>query len=80
MVRPMSCPVDTGGHTPTEAPNMRNVVDRLSDNVLTDIFRYLPARSLCCCKCVYHSKRRVISDSYQRKKLTQTVVSFFYGS
>ena len=38
-----------------EAPNMRNAVDNLSDDVLADIFRYLPAWSLCCCKCVYRS-------------------------
>ena len=38
-----------------EAPNMRNAVDNLSDDVLADIFCYLPARSLCCFKCVYRS-------------------------
>jgi hypothetical protein len=38
-----------------EARNMRNVVDNLSDDVLADIFSYLPAWSLCCCKCVCHS-------------------------
>jgi hypothetical protein len=53
-----------------EAHNMRNAMDSLSDDVLADIFRYLPARSLCCCKCVYRSWRRVISDSYQHKKLS----------
>ena len=59
---------------------MRNVVDSLSDDVLANIFSYLPARSSCCCKCVYRSWRHVISDSYQRKKLSQTIVGFFYGS
>jgi hypothetical protein len=63
-----------------EAYNMRNAVDSLSDDVLVDIFSYLPVRSLCCCKCVYRSWRHIISDSYQRKKLSQTVVGFFYGS
>ena len=62
-----------------EARNMRNVVDNLSDDVLADIFSYLLARSLCC-KCVYRSCRCVISDSYQRKKLSQTIIGFFYGS
>jgi hypothetical protein len=58
---------------------MRNAVDSLSDDVLADIFRYLPAQSLCCRKYVYRSWRRVISDSYQRKKLSQTIIGFFYG-
>ena len=55
-------------------------MDSLSDDVLADIFCYLPAQFLCCCKCVYRSWNRVISDSYHRKKLSQTVVGFFYGS
>ena len=38
-----------------EAHNMSNTMDSLSDNVLANIFRYLPAWSLCCCKCVYRS-------------------------
>ena len=63
-----------------EAPYMRNAVDNLSNDVLANIFSYLPVRSLCYYKCVCHSWRCVISDSYQRKKLSQTVVAFFYGS
>jgi hypothetical protein len=63
-----------------EARNMRNIVDNLSDDVLVDIFSYLPVWSLCCCKCVCRSWRRVISNSYQQKKLSQIVVGFFYGS
>ena len=63
-----------------EAPNMRNVVDSLSDDVLADIFRYLPAWSLCYYKCVCHSWKRIISDSYHHKKLSYTGVGFFYGS
>jgi hypothetical protein len=63
-----------------ETPNMRNVVDNLLDDVLADIFRYLPVRSLCYCKCIYRSWNRVIFDSYHRKKLSQTIVGFFYGS
>ena len=51
-------------------PNMRNIVDNLSDDVLADIFRYLPARSLCCYKCVYCFWKRIITDSYQCKKLS----------
>ena len=41
--------LDEGG------PNMRNAVDNLSDDVLANIFSYLPTRSLCYYKCVYHS-------------------------
>jgi hypothetical protein len=63
-----------------EAHNMRYTVDNLSNDVLTDIFSYLSTLSLCCCKCVCRSWRRVISDSYQHMKLSQTVVGFFYGS
>ena len=59
---------------------MRNIVDNLSDDVLADIYRYVPARSLCCCKCVYRSWKCIISDSYQCKKLSYTVIGFFYGS
>jgi hypothetical protein len=59
---------------------IRNIVDDLSDDVLVDIFHYLLALSLCCCKCVSHSWKRVISNSYHCKKLSQTVVGFFYGS
>ena len=53
-----------------EACNMRKEVDSLSDDVLADIFCYLLAKSLCCCKCVCRSWKRVISDSYHRKKLS----------
>jgi hypothetical protein len=63
-----------------EARNMRNAVDSLLDDVLANIFSYLPAQSLCYCKCICRSWWHVISDSYQRKKLSQTVIGFFYGS
>ncbi|RCV23965.1 hypothetical protein SETIT_5G047400v2 [Setaria italica] len=63
-----------------EAPNKRNAVGSLTDDVLVDILRRLPARSLCCCKCVCRSWKRVISDSYHRKEFSQTVAGFFYGS
>jgi hypothetical protein len=52
-----------------EACNMRNTVDSLSDDVLADIFHYLPVQSLCYYKRVCCSWRCVISDSYQCKKL-----------
>jgi hypothetical protein len=63
-----------------EARNMRNTMDNLSNDVLANIFSYLLTRSLCCCKCVCRSWRCVISDFYQRKKLLQTIIGFFYGT
>ena len=63
-----------------EAPNMRNAVDSLSNDVLANIFCYLPSQYLSCYKCVCRSWKHVISDSYQRKKLSQTVIGFFYGN
>jgi hypothetical protein len=59
---------------------MRNTMDNLSNDVLANIFSYLLTRSLCCCKCVCRSWRCVISDFYQRKKLLQTIIGFFYGT
>jgi hypothetical protein len=53
-----------------EAPNMRNTMDNLSDDVLADIFRYLPTWSLCYYKYVYRSWNHVIVDSYHQKKLS----------
>jgi hypothetical protein len=53
-----------------EAPNMRNTMDNLSDDVLADIFRYLPTWSLCYYKYVYRSWNHVIVDSYHHKKLS----------
>jgi hypothetical protein len=32
-----------------KVPNMRNTLDSLSDDVIADIFRYLPAQSLGYC-------------------------------
>ncbi|XP_066333251.1 uncharacterized protein [Miscanthus floridulus] len=64
----------------TQAPNKRNAVGSLTDNVLVDILSRLPARSLCCCMCVCRSWKCVISDLDHRKKLSQTVAGFFYGS
>jgi hypothetical protein len=56
-----------------QLPSTRNAVDSLSNDVLADIFCYLPSRSLCYCK-------RVIFDSYHYKNLSQTVIGFFHGS
>ena len=38
-----------------EAPNKRNAMASLMDNVFVDILHCLPFCSLFCCKCVCHS-------------------------
>ena len=38
-----------------EASNKRNALASLTDDVVLEILRQLPACSLFCCKCVYHS-------------------------
>ena len=38
-----------------EAPNKRNALASLTGDVILEILRRLLARSLFCCKCVYHS-------------------------
>jgi hypothetical protein len=38
-----------------EAPNKRNVLGSLMEDVVFKILRHLPARSLFCCKCVCRS-------------------------
>ena len=38
-----------------EAPNKRNALAILTDDAVVKILRRLPARSLFCYKCVYHS-------------------------
>jgi hypothetical protein len=48
-----------------EAPNKRNALASLMDDVFVEILCYLPARSLFCCKCVYRSWKRLISDKHK---------------
>ena len=38
-----------------EAPNKRNALASLMEDVIIEILRHLPARFLFCCKYVYHS-------------------------
>jgi hypothetical protein len=58
-----------------EAPNQRNAVASLTDDLLLDILRHLLACSLCCYKCVCCSWKRLISDNH--KVLSQTVVGIY---
>ena len=50
-----------------EAPNKRNALASLMDDVFVEILRHLTAYSLFCCKCVYRSWRRLISDNHKLK-------------
>jgi hypothetical protein len=61
------------------APNNRNALANLIiEDVVLEILRRLPARSLFFYKHVYRSWNRLISDN--RKMLPQTMVGFFYDS
>jgi hypothetical protein len=59
-----------------EAPNKRNAVPSLANDVVLEILCCLPIRSLLYCKCVCRSWNRLISDN--RKVLFQTMTGFFY--
>uniref|UniRef100_J3MLL8 F-box domain-containing protein n=1 Tax=Oryza brachyantha TaxID=4533 RepID=J3MLL8_ORYBR len=61
-------------------PVERNPADGLVDELIFEILRRLPLRSLCRCKCVCRSWRRLIADHGHRKKLPQTLSGFFYRS
>lgn len=63
-----------------EPPGKRNPPASLTDELLVEILRRVPVRSLCRFKCVSRSWRYLISDSVHRKKLPQTLVGFFYHS
>ena len=63
-----------------EASNKRNALASLTDDVVLEILRQLPACSLFCCKCVCHSWKKLILDPKNHKKLPQTMVGFFYDS
>ena len=47
-----------------EAPNKRNALASLMDDVFVEILCRLPVRSLFCCKCVCRSWNRLILDNY----------------
>ena len=57
-----------------EAPAKRNPAASLTDDLLVEILRRLPIRSVCRFKCVSRSWRKLISDPDYRKKLPQTMV------
>ncbi|RLN42267.1 hypothetical protein C2845_PM01G19290 [Panicum miliaceum] len=63
-----------------ELPKKRNPAASLTHELLVEILRRVPFRSLCCFKCVSRSWRKLISDPVHRKKLPQTLVGFFYQS
>ncbi|PUZ40482.1 hypothetical protein GQ55_9G427400 [Panicum hallii var. hallii] len=56
----------------------RNPAASLTDELLVEILRRVPIRSLCRFKCVSRSWRNLISDPVHRKKLPQTLPGFFY--
>jgi hypothetical protein len=58
------------------APNNRNTLAGLTEDVILEILRHLPALSLVCCKCVCRFWNCFISKNH--KVLLQIVASFFY--
>jgi hypothetical protein len=56
-----------------EAPNKRDALDNLMDNVFVEILRRLPACSLFCCS---RSCKCLILDNY--KLMPQTMADIFY--
>ncbi|KAJ1296578.1 hypothetical protein BS78_01G312100 [Paspalum vaginatum] len=63
-----------------DPPNKRNLPASFTDDLLVEILRRLPVRSLCRFKCVSRSWRNLISDPVHRKKLPHTLTGFFYHS
>ncbi|XP_066391754.1 uncharacterized protein [Miscanthus floridulus] len=63
-----------------EAPNKRNALASLMEDVVFKILRCLLTCSLFYCKCVCRSWKDLISDPNNHKKLPQTMVSFFNDS
>jgi hypothetical protein len=63
-----------------EAPVKMNPAAILTDDLLIEILRRLPIRSVCCMKRVSRFWRKLISDPDHRKKLPQTLTGFFYAS
>ncbi|XP_066311153.1 F-box protein At5g07610-like [Miscanthus floridulus] len=58
------------------APNNRNALANLAEDVVLEILHRLPAYSLLCCKCVCRSWNHLISNNHM--VLPQTVAGFFY--
>ncbi|OEL14484.1 hypothetical protein BAE44_0024497 [Dichanthelium oligosanthes] len=63
-----------------EPPEKRNPAVSLTDDLLVEILRRLPVRSVCRFKCVSRSWLKLISDPAHRKRLPQTLVGFFHHS
>ncbi|CAL4931823.1 unnamed protein product [Urochloa decumbens] len=63
-----------------EPPEKRNTAASLTDDLLIEILRRLPVRSVCRFKCVSRSWRYLISDPVHRKKLPHTLTGFFHHS
>ena len=63
-----------------EAPNKRNALASLMEDVIFEILCRLPTCSLFYCKCVCRSWKNLIWDPNNHKKLPQTMVGFFYDS
>jgi hypothetical protein len=59
------------------APNNRNILANLTEDVVLEILCRLPVRSLLCCKCVCRSWNHLISNNY--KVLPRTLAGFFYN-
>jgi hypothetical protein len=59
-----------------KAPNKRNALASLMDDVFVEILHCIPARSLFYCKCVCRSWKHLISDNH--KLMPQIVARFFY--
>ncbi|XP_051180425.1 F-box protein At5g07610 isoform X1 [Lolium perenne] len=53
-------------------------MDKLTDDILTDIISRVPYKSTCCCKCVATRWRDLFSHRDHRKKLPQSLAGFFY--
>ena len=60
------------------APNNRNALASLTEDVVLEILHRLPVCSLLCCKCFCRSWNHLISNN--RKVLPQTMADFFYDS
>ncbi|CAL4895436.1 unnamed protein product [Urochloa decumbens] len=67
-------------HEMEEPPPKYNPAASLTDDLLVEILRRLPVRSVCRFKCVSRSWRDLISDPGHRKKLSHTLTGFFYDS
>nr|CAB3454672.1 unnamed protein product [Digitaria exilis] len=52
----------------------------LPDELIVEILAWLPAKSLCCFKCVSQRWCRLISDPAHRVRLAQTLSGFFFVS